>query len=488
MRFVLRNGRLPGHDQIVNVEVSDGTIRRIGSIDPSVASVQTIDLGERWLIPGLWDNHVHFSQWAQTARRLDVSAARSAVETAMLVAERAVIMPVGESLIGFGFRAGLWPDAPRRELLDAAAGTIPVVLVSGDLHSCWMNSMALARYGFADHPSGLLWEEDSFVVMRALDAVDDMVLDGWVDEAARKAASRGVVGIVDLEMAWSLDPWVRRITAGTNALRVDFGIYSEDLERAVGLGLRSGDVIDGTGGLLTVGPYKVITDGSLNARTAYCFDEYPGLEGRDDSHGQLTVPKDQLISWMRTATQAGIRPAVHAIGDLANGIALDAFEELGCTGSIEHAQLLAPADIARFVKLGVVASVQPEHAMDDRDVADHYWEGRTERSYMLASLLNAGVVLSLGSDAPVAPLDPWVTMAAAVGRTRDGREPWHSEQAISRQSALAASARGRHTLAVGDVADLAICEIDPFSASVGDLRGMPVAATLLAGRFTYNAL
>ncbi|MEO8519432.1 MAG: amidohydrolase [Dermatophilaceae bacterium] len=488
MSFVLRNGRLPGDDQIVNVEVSDGTIRRIGSIDPSVASVQTIDLGERWLIPGLWDNHVHFSQWAQTARRLDVSAARSAVEAAMLVAERAVFMPVGESLIGFGFRAGLWPDAPRRELLDAAAGTIPVVLVSGDLHSCWMNSMALARYGFADHPSGLLCEEDSFVVMRALDAVDDMVLDGWVDEAARKAASRGVVGIVDLEMAWSLDPWVRRIAAGTDALRVDFGIYSEDLERAVGLGLRSGDVIDGTGGLLTVGPYKVITDGSLNARTAYCFDEYPGLEGRDDSHGQLTVPKDQLLSWMRTATQAGIRPAVHAIGDLANGIALDAFEELGCTGSIEHAQLLAPEDIARFVKLGVVASVQPEHAMDDRDVADHYWEGRTERSYMLASLLNAGVVLSLGSDAPVAPLDPWVTMAAAVGRTRDGREPWHSEQAISRQSALAASARGRHTLAVGDVADLAICEIDPFSASVGDLRGMPVAATLLAGRFTYNAL
>jgi hypothetical protein len=382
----------------------------------------------------------------------------------------------------------MWPDEPSRELLDAAAPIIPVVLVSGDLHSIWMNSTALARYGFGDHPSGLLCEDDSFVVMRALDAVDDPVLDGWVDEVAQKAASRGVVGIVDLEMAWNLDPWVRRIAAGTDALRVDFGIYSEDLERAVGLGLRSGAVIEGTGGLLTVGPYKVITDGSLNTRTAYCFDEYPGLEGQDVSHGQLTVPKDQLLSHMRMATQAGIRPAVHAIGDHANGIALDAFEELGCTGSIEHAQLLAPADIARFVKLGVVASVQPEHAMDDRDAADHYWAGRTERSYMLASLLNAGVVLSLGSDAPVAPLDPWVTMAAAVGRTRDGREPWHSEQAISRQSALAASTRGRQVVAVGDVADLAICEIDPFSASIVDLRGMPVAATLLGGRFTYNAL
>ena len=124
--FVLRNGRLPGSDQIVNVEVLDGTIRRIGSIDASMAAVETIDLGGRWLIPGLWDNHVHFSQWAQTGRRLDVSTAVSAAKAAMLVAERAAAIPAGEVLIGFGFRDGLWPDAPRRELLDAAAGPNPV--------------------------------------------------------------------------------------------------------------------------------------------------------------------------------------------------------------------------------------------------------------------------------------------------------------------------------------------------------------------------
>jgi predicted amidohydrolase YtcJ len=272
-----------------------------------------------------------------------------------------------------------------RELLDAAAGPVPVVLVSGDLHSCWLNSMALARYGFANHPTGLLREDDCFAVLRALDTIADVVLDGWVDEAAQMAASRGVVGIVDLEMAWSLDPWVRRIAAGTDVLRVEFGIYTEHLDRAVGLGLRSGDVIDGTDGLLTVGPYKVISDGSLNTRTAFCFDEYAGFEGRDASHGLPTVSQDQLLSRMRRATQAGIRPAVHAIGDHANAIALDAFEELGCTGSIEHAQLLRAPDIARFAKLGVVASVQPEHAMDDRDLADHYWDGRTGRAFMLAS-------------------------------------------------------------------------------------------------------
>src|SRR5665647_889088 len=167
----------------------DGTIRRIGSIDPSMAPVETIDLGERWLIPGLWDNHVHFSQWAQTARRLDLSAAASAAETAALVAEHLPGLPAGESLIGFGFRDGLWPDAPGRAVLDAASGSVPVVLVSGDLHSCWLNSAALARHGFADHPTGLLREDDSFLVVRAIDTVEDEVMDAWADEAARAASS-----------------------------------------------------------------------------------------------------------------------------------------------------------------------------------------------------------------------------------------------------------------------------------------------------------
>ncbi len=499
MTLLLQNGRLPGSDERIDVEIAfdesaNGTIRRITPVTPANSGDQTttanrtINLGERWLIPGLWDNHVHFSQWAQTAQRLDVSPATSAAEAAALVADRVTAIPAGESLIGYGFRDGLWPDAPRRELLDAASGPVPVVLVSGDLHCCWLNSAALAQHDLADHPTGVLREDDCFAVVRALDTVSDEVLDGWVDEAARVAASRGVVGIVDLEMRWNLDTWMRRIKAGTNSLRVEFGIYTQHLERAISLGLRSGAVIDGTGGLLAVGPYKVLTDGSLNTRTAYCFDEYPGLEGHADSHGMLTVPNDELIAQLRTAVNAGLRPTVHAIGDHANSLALDAFEELGCAGSIEHAQLLVTEDVARFASLGVVASVQPEHAMDDRDIADRYWAGRTERSFLLASLLNAGAELAFGSDAPVSPLDPWLTMAAAVGRTRDGREPWHPEQSISRQAALAASARGRHAIAVGDVADLAICEIDPFVASVDELRRMPVAATLLAGRFTHNKL
>jgi hypothetical protein len=495
--LVLRNARLPGSDELVDVEVEDGNVKRIGylhSASRSTATAQSVDLGERWLIPGLWDNHVHFSQWAQNARRLDVSEAGSAAEAAALVASRIGSVAAGESLIGSGFRDGLWPDSPSRETLDSVSGTVPVVLVSGDLHCCWLNSAALAKYGFGDHSSGLLREDECFAVTRAIGIVADDIMDAWADEAARTAASRGVVGIVDLEMIWNLDTWARRIAAGTDSLRVEFGIYTQDLNRAVELGLRSGDSIPDTGGLLSVGPYKVITDGSLNTRTAFCFDQYPKLAGHPGGHGVLTVPPDELLANLRIAARAGIRPAVHAIGDRANSLALDALEQLNASrelapgSSIEHAQLLAESDVARFARLGIVASVQPEHAMDDRDVADRFWPGRTDRAFVLASLLNAGVQLALGSDAPVAPLDPWVTIAAAVGRTRDGRAPWHPEQAISRQAALSASARGRHAVAVGDVADLAVTEIDPFTASVDDLRRMPVAATLLAGSFTHNEL
>lgn len=491
--LVLRNARLPGSDELTDVEIVDGTVRKLGFLGGEGGeggdgpAVESIDLGERWLIPGLWDNHVHFTQWAQIARRLDVSTAGSAAEAARIVAGRIPLLTTGEALIGFGFRDGLWPDTPGRAVLDAVSGTVPVVLVSGDLHSVWLNSAALDARGLGDHPTGLLREEEAFAVERALDAVPDAISDTWADEAARVAAARGVVGIVDLEMVWNLDVWRRRIAAGTDSLRVEFGIYTEHLERAVAEGLRSGAVIAETGGLLSVGPYKVITDGSLNTRTAYCFDDYPGLTGAD-AHGVLSVAPDELLRWMRLASESGIHPAVHAIGDRANRIALDAFETLGCAGSIEHAQLLSLGDVDRFAALGVVASVQPEHAVDDRDVADRYWAGRTGRAFMLASLLRAGARLALGSDAPVAPLDPWVGIAAAVGRTRDGREAWHPEQGVSRQAALAASARGRHRVAVGDPADLAVCETDPFVASLDDLRRMNVAATLLGGRFTHRAL
>ena len=498
---LLAGARLAGEAGLFDLHLDDGVIKTIAPAGDSAAPVgaHRVELDGRWVVPGLHDRHVHFSQWAMVSRRLDVAAAGSAAEVAALVG--ASVAAGASEVVGFGYRDSLWPDPASRAVLDTVSGDVPVVLVSADLHACWLNTAALRRHG-VEHltdASGLLREDDCFRLVREIDDVADELLDDWVAEAAARAAARGVVGITDYEMRWNRDDWARRAAGGFDALRVSFGIYTQHLERAIAEGLRTGDEVPATGGLVTVGGYKVITDGSLNTRTAWCFDPYPGLDADDHPFGLATVPYDELLPLMTRAAEAGITPAVHAIGDRANARVLDAFEQLaaraqgmpgtGLRGSIEHAQLLRRSDVARFADLGVVASVQPEHAMDDRDVADHYWAGRTDRAFMLAELAAAGVELALGSDAPVAPLDPWIAISAAVGRSRDGREPWHPEQAIEARAALAASTGGRGVLpTAGGTADLAVVDSDPLATSADGLRSMPVAATLLGGRFTHRAV
>ena len=479
----LTNARL-GAD-LVDVTIAGGVISAIVPAGSSPVTGEVVDLDGRWLSPGLWDNHVHASQWALVQKRLDVAASTSARHAADLIAaavQRGAATGA-TPFVAFGFRDGLWTDAPNLADLDGATGGIPTVVVSNDLHSVWLNSAALELYGHRGHPTGLLREDPAFEITRRLGQVADDVLDAWVIEAGVHAASRGVVGIVDLEMDWNLDNWSRRRAAGADSLRVEFGIYSQHLERAIELGLHTGQPIDD---LLSVGRFKILTDGSLNTRTAYCYDEFPGLEGQEHSHGMLTVSPDELLPLMRLAAGAGIEPTVHAIGDHANTLALDAFATIGIGGRIEHAQLVAAADFPRFAALGVEASVQPEHAMDDRDIADKYWSGRTHRTFALRSLVDAGATLAFGSDAPVAPLDPWVTISAAVGRSRDGREPWHPEQRLTTAEALSFSVRS--SVAVGEIADLVVTELDPLETAADELRAMPVAATLLGGRFTHTSL
>jgi len=463
--------------------VPAGTTSRSTTVASSTA-IEQVDLEGRWLVPGLWDHHIHADQQALAVRRVDLSAAASAAEAAHTMSENMSRVRLGadQPIIGHGFRDGLWPDEPTIALLDAAVPGVPAVLISGDLHTCWLNTPALALYGRVGHPTGILREDDCFEVTGQLGTVPDSTLDEWVREAAATAASRGVVGVVDYEMTDNLASWPRRFAAGITSVRVQAGIYTEHLDAAVAAGHRSGDEIEGTNGLLTVGQFKILTDGSLNTRTAYCQENYPGTEGR----GLLAVPTEQLIPLLRTAVSAGIEPAVHAIGDEANRLALDAFESVGGHGRIEHAQLIREEDFPRFAALGVAASVQPDHAMDDRDIAERYWAGRTNRSFALRRLLDTGVELLLGSDAPVSPLDPWVAMSAAVSRSREGREPWHPEQAITVGEAIVASAHG--TVAPGEVADLIAVERDPFTASGEELRTMPVALTVLSGRPTHSTL
>ncbi len=486
----LTNARVPGGDP-ADLLVDDGRI--VEAAAPSAAagersaSEEVIDLDGRYVLPGFWDDHVHLSQYAFARRRIDVSGAASAAEAARIMHDATAGRrpDAGQPLVGFGFRDGLWPDRPTAALLDSVLGDLPVVLVSGDLHCCWLSSSALSRFGLTGHPSGILREEQAFLVTVALQDVPEETLDSWVEDAALAAAARGVVGVVDFEMTDNLTVWPRRFAAGFDTLRIAAGVYTEYLETAIAAGHYTGEAL---GPQLTVGPYKVLMDGSLNTRTAYCVDEYPGLEGTAGSRGVLSVPPSQLIPLLRRASAAGLLPAVHAIGDEANRLALDAFETVGCAGRIEHAQLVREVDLPRFAALGISVSVQPEHAMDDRDVADHYWAGRTDWAFALRSLREAGARLILDSDAPVAPLDPWVGIAAAVSRSRDGRPPWHPEQSIGVAEAILASNHDRAGLAVGETADLVVVDLDPLTVPVDRLRTMPVAATMLAGRWTYNRL
>ncbi|GAA4555240.1 amidohydrolase [Pseudonocardia xishanensis] len=475
----LRAARVDG--AVVDLTLAGGLITAIRPHEPGPG----LDLGGRTVVPGLWDNHVHFDQWALARQRLDLSAVGSAAEAVALVAARLRTAPPAEGvLVGAGFRDGLWPDAPRLDLLDAASPGVRVVLVSGDLHCCWLNSAAAAHYGIAPEPSGVVREQDWHPIMEDVRRAAD--LDRYAAEAARAAAARGVVGIVDFEAPFPLDAWRSRIAAGSRSLRVVSSVWPPALSQALERGARTGDAVPDTDGLLTMGPLKIVTDGSLNTRTAFCVDPYPGLEGTAHPCGMVLVAPSELVPLLERATEGGLDVAVHAIGDAANAFVLDAFAATGARGRVEHAQLLQHADVPRFAALGIVASVQPEHAVDDRDVADHYWAGRTGRAFVFRSLLDAGAALALGSDAPVAPLDPWVAIAAAVHRSGDDRAPWHPEQQVTLAEALAASWGPDGPLREGRRADLAILDADPATCTPTGLREMPVAATMLGGAWTHR--
>jgi predicted amidohydrolase YtcJ len=476
--------------------VGDG---RIGQIGPDAGTLphrergglRRVELDGRIVIPGLWDHHVHSTQAALRMRQLDISEAGSAAAAAQLVGARlAAGHDPAEPLVGHGFRDGLWNDAPHLSLLDAVApagaSSVAVVLCSGDLHCGWLNSAALRRYGLESHATGVLREDEWYPVMRRATALDPRILDREVATLARQAAARGVVGIVEYEQAPNLDDWSRRVANGCSVLRVVCGVYEPQLEAALDAGLHTGQVLADTDGLVRMGSLKVVTDGSLNTRTAYCHDAYPGETG-PQARGVLVVPPAQLVTLMDRAMTAGIHSAIHAIGDRANELALDAFAQTGASGTIEHAQLLATRDIPRLAALGVTASVQPAHLLDDRPVAEAYWPRRTDRVFAFADLLAAGARVVFGSDAPVAPLDPWLAMSAAVFRARAGEPPWHPEQKVGVADALAASTAAGRGVRTGDRSDLAIVECDPFAADAEQLAQMPVWATMLGGRFTWSA-
>jgi predicted amidohydrolase YtcJ len=466
-------------------------------VDDEKAGTEVVELGERCVLPGFTDSHVHFPTWSLGLRQARLEGARSLEEALERVVLARADVPRGGWLRGLGWREGDWPEPPTREALDRAISDVPVALMSKDYHSLWLNSAALARAdaplevpGGVVEPSGILRENAAWAfrdryVHPTLDEMVEASRDGM-----KVAASRGVVAIHDKD-GWlgAFEVFERLLEAGELGVRVWQSFPWDRLGDLSGLGLRSGFGND----MLRMGYLEGFMDGTLGSATARLLD----------GSGVEISSREVLEDVVRRAAEAGWPVAVHAIGDGANRAALDAFEATrdawapqGLRQRIEHAQLLDEADVARFAELGVAASVQLSHAASDRDLAERLWEGR-QGAYAYRSLLDAGTLLANGSDAPVEELDPLAGIVAGVLRTLDERPAWRPEQAVTVEEALHATCvtpawlehaeQRRGTLRPGMLADLVILNRDPVTCPPEELPSLRVEATMVGGRWTYRS-
>ena len=480
----LANARLLD-GSLTDIDVVDGEIERVSPAGSTPAVGDRRDLEGATVIPGLWDEHTHMGQWARHRTRSSVLAAETADAAAATAAAEAAAHRGSEPLVLVGMRDGLWPASPTREQLDAATGDVPTLIVSSDVHCSWPNSAMLRRLG-VDVAEPLLREEAAFAALSAVEGMlDPAALDRHVVDALAAAASRGVVGVVDLEFDDAVGTWARPGRA--TPTRVEAGIYRQHLELAAERGIRTGDPIAHRA---RVGRLKVISDGSLGTRTAWTAHPYGWQSDEGATTGVRNVDDADLDRLLARAGELGLDAAVHAIGDAAVTAVIDAFERAGRPGRIEHAQLVAGVDIPRMARLGIVASIQPEHALDDRELTAALWADRSRDAFRVRSLLDAGVAVVLGSDAPVTPLDPWLAIATAVTRTRGDEAPWQPEEAITLEQAIDISSRTR--IAPGERADLAVLGApvptgdDPHEVAAA-LRAMPVAMTMIEGETVFDA-
>jgi predicted amidohydrolase YtcJ len=477
----------------------------VGTHERALASPERVDLGGRCVLPGFNDAHVHLPSWSLVRKQVRLEDATSLDDVLARVAAALRQAPAGV-LRGYGWRSGAWspPVEPTRQALDAVTGDHPVALMAKDYHSYWLNSAALALAdgdlqvpgGVVERdergePTGVLREECAWHFRdRYVRPTEDELVEASRD-GIRLANSRGVTAVHDKD-GWlgALGVWQRLRDEGALTLRIWQSLPADQLEHLAAAGIRSGLGDD----LLRVGYIKAFMDGTLGSGTARLLD----------GSGVEITSREDFADIVLRAARAGFPVAVHAIGDQANRDALDAFEETrpewaprGLRQRIEHAQLLAEADVPRFAQLGVTASVQFSHAPSDRDLADRLWAGMTARAYAYRSLLDSGAVLVNGSDAPIEELDPLRGIRAAVLRSLDERPAWHAEQALTVEEALHASCvtpawlareeRRRGKLLPGYAADLVVLDRDPVTCEPEELVEVEVVATMLGGQWVFNA-
>lgn len=493
--------------------VQDGHIAGIGAaaaLRARAPDAMVHDADGGTLTPGLTDAHLHLTPWARARRQPDLhGATRRGAVLERVAAALAALPPGDDPLVGRGWDETDWEAAPDRHALDAIAPSRPVLLHRHDFHALWVNSAALAAAGVsratpdpaggcferddAGDPTGLVREHAVQAFAGLEDRAAPVLDDALLDEAAAALHAAGITTVHDYQRNHA--DWQRmHALASRHRLRVLQMIGPESLRDRAHLGLAAGagDAWFRTGSL------KLFADGTLGSRTAAMLAPYDDA----DTTGMALLSRRELDEAVGEAARAGFSVTIHAIGDAAVRYSLDAIEahhawlaRCPLPPRIEHVQLLDPADRARFAALGVIASMQPQHAVSDAVVARRAWGARCAHAYPWRALLDSGATLAFGSDAPVEPPLAALGLAAGVARLGSDGAPFEPAQCLTLDEVLVAYTRGPAltagglfgpgTLTVGAVADLVVWDRDLHAQSAAGLAPARPRLTLLGGGIVF---
>jgi predicted amidohydrolase YtcJ len=508
------------HDRIMAV----GSSSQIDALRG--ADTRVVDAGGRLLLPGFNDSHVHFIGGSLQLGEVQLNDATSVEEFVRRVSEQVKKTPKGQWVQGGSWDETKWNPAtlPTRELIDVFTPDTPVFLVRYDGHMALANSVALRLAGITaqtpDPPGGVIVRDAHGNPTGALkDAAKDAILkvipplthDQMIAAARRGlqyAASLGVTSMQEMNDE-NTDSFADIRTYGellqhgelTSRFYVAAAISDWQKEGQVGIRHAFGSPF------LRIGALKGFADGSLGSRTAYFFDPYTDDPANFGILGKQMQPLSQMQDWVKNADAAGLQICIHAIGDKAISTVLDMYwttlrANRGAEHRfrIEHAQHVAEKDFDRFSQLDVIASVQPYQAIDDGRWAEaRIGHDRASRTYAFRTFLNHGVHIAFGTDWDVAPLNPLLTLYAAVTRaTLDGKNPngWFPEQKLSVAEAVEAYTMGsayaefqdheKGSITPGKLADMVILSDDVFSIEPAKIRDVTVWKTFVGGKMVWD--
>ncbi len=517
--------------QAMAIDSDSGYILAVGSNDEvrrmRGQHADIFDLHGRTVLPGFIDSHIHLLSAAYRSHYIDARGCASEDEVAALVRERAAQTPEGQWVLGGQWDKNLWPGGhfPTKASLDAAAPAHPVALWSKDGHLLWVNSLALQRAGITSEtpdpsngailrdslgePTGILEEQEATdLVYRVIGEPDPMLTRLLVQRILKELQKSGITTIHDIEGMDALNLFRQLRSEGELGVRVHM-ILPRQLLPALRESWR--DILEANDDMICVGGIKIFADGTLGSQTAAMLEAF---EGNPSNYGILTLPEQEMNETVQAAAELGFNIAIHAIGDRAARVALNSIERAqqhlaerndvarnfpSLRYRLEHVQLIAPEDLERMRRLGVIASVQPFHAVADRDIAERYWGQRHRRAYAYRTMQQLGIPLSLGSDAPVETFDPLRILYAAI-RRRDNRTsqrpPWLPDQALSLRDALWDYTMGaayagseenlKGSLTVGKLGDAIVLRENIFDMPQERLPENAVQATILGGKIVYG--